>query len=48
MKGVPSIQEWACEMARVAAFGKMSYKRFARLDVYTRKWGKYLNFLEGS
>lgn len=46
-EGVPSIQEWAPEMARVAAFEKMSYKRFGRLDVYIKKWGKYLTFLEG-
>ena len=47
-EGVPSIQAWACEMARVAVFEKMSYKQFSRLDVYRGKWGKYLSFLEGS
>lgn len=47
-EGVPSVQEWIAEMARVAAFEKMSYKRFDRLDIYTGKWGKYLTFLEGS
>ena len=28
-EGVPSLQEWAVEMARVAAFKKMSYKRIS-------------------
>lgn len=47
-EGVPSVPEWAAETARVAAFEEMSYKQFGRLDVYTRKWGTYFTFLEGS
>lgn len=47
-EGVPSVQEWAAELARVAAFEKISYVRFDRLEVYNRKWGRYLTFLEGS
>lgn len=47
-EGVPSLQEWAVEMARVAAFEKMSYKQLGRLDLYEAKWGKYMKFLKGS
>lgn len=41
-EGGPSVQEWAAEKARVAAFKKMSYKQLGRLDVYIRKWGKWM------
>lgn len=47
-EGVLSLQEWAVEMARVAAFEKMSYKQLGRLDLYEAKWGKYITFLKGS
>lgn len=33
-EGEPSVQEWAAEMAREAAFEKMSYKQFGRMDIY--------------
>lgn len=46
-EGVPSLQEWAVEMARVAAFEKMSYRQLGRLDLYEAKWGKYLTSLRG-
>ena len=43
-----SLQEWNAETARVAAFSRMSYKQFGRLEVYLKKWGEYLTFLEGA
>ena len=46
-EGVPSTQEWVVEMVKVAAFEKMSYKRLGILDLYSRKWDKYITFLEG-
>lgn len=45
-EGVPPFREWSAEMARVAAFEKMSYKRSGRMSVYAEKWGKYLTSLE--
>lgn len=46
-EGVPSTQEWAVELARVAAFEKMSCKQLGRLDLYEAKWGKYFIYLRG-
>lgn len=42
-EGVPSIQEWTAELARVAAFERML---FGRLEAYYKKWGKYLSYME--
>lgn len=33
-KGAPSVQEWACGIGRVAAFEKMSYKKFSMVYLY--------------
>ena len=47
-EGVPPVYEWAAEMARVAAFEKMSYEQMGRPDLYEGKWGNYLKYLKGS
>lgn len=47
-EGVPSFQEWTAELARVAAFEKMSYRKMGKMDLYGKKWGMYVSFITES